>query len=98
MANLDKDTKTLLTGAVIGGVIGFCASSLLKKGKKEKSVIESLGKAVVHIGEILNKDTAKIPGVHAIGKKIHKHEDAILDIVELISTGISLWEKFKKEV
>jgi gas vesicle protein len=102
MGNLDKNSKTFLTGALIGGVLGVCAVSIYsasKKGGKHKSHMNVLGKAVAEMGDILSsKKTAKMPVIHTIGKKIHKHEDSISDAIDLISSGIHLWEKFRKEV
>ena len=95
MANLDKKSKTFLTGAVLGGIIGICAVALCKREKKDKSAIQALGDAVIQMGEILN--TAKTPALHQAGKKIHKHEEEIADVVELISSGMKLWEKLRKE-
>ena len=94
MANLDKKSKTFLTGAIVGGIIGICAASLCKREKK--SPVQALGDVIIQMGEVLN--AAKAPILHSAGKKIHKHEDEISDVVELISSGMKLWEKLRKEV
>jgi hypothetical protein len=99
MANRAKNDNAILITAVLAGIAGFCIASICRKEKKEESPIEALGDAVIQIGEILNrKETSKIPGAHTIGKKIHRHEGVIKDAMELISTGIHLWEKFRKQV
>lgn len=94
MANLDKKSKTFLTGAVVGGIIGLFAARLCKSEKK--SAMQAFGDVIIQMGEALN--AAKTPALHNAGKKIHQHEDEITSAVDMISSGIKLWEKLKKEM
>lgn len=103
MANHDKHSHPFLTGAIIGGIVGICATALYaaskKKQKKGNSPLNQIEEVVIRIGEILStKDMAKVPMAHMVGKKIHEHENVISDVVEVISSGIHLWEKLRKEV
>jgi len=100
MSNLDKDTKKFLTGALLGGVLGICLASMhsaSKKASKRNSTLDAIGKVVIHAGEILkSRETADSPIVHNIGKSIHNQEETISDVLEIVSSGIHLWQKFRK--
>ena len=100
MSSLDKDTKKFLAGALLGGVIGICLSSMhsdSKKATKRNKTLDAIGKAAVHVGEILkSRDTAESPMIHNIGKTIHNHEETISDVLEIVTSGIHLWQKFTK--
>ena len=100
MANRDKETKKFLTGAVIGSVLGICVASMYaasKKASTQNRSLDALGKAIIHMGEILKgSDTTDTPLIHNLGKSIHKHEETISDVVEILSSGIHLWQKFRK--
>jgi gas vesicle protein len=100
MSSLDKDTKKFLAGALLGGVLGICLSSMhsaSKKGSKHNKTLDALGKAVIHMGEILkSKETADSPIIHNFGKSIHEHEETITDVLEIVSSGLNLWQKFRK--
>ena len=100
MSSLDKDTKKFLAGALLGGVIGIWVASMhsaSKKASKRNHTLDAIGKAVIHVGEILkSRETADSPMMHNLGKSIHNHEETISDVLEIVSSGINLWQKFRK--
>lgn len=101
MQNLSKESKNILIGTLIGGAIGVCLASIYLASKKEErksdSSLSTLGKVVVQMGEMLtSEDVKSTPLIKDVEKKAHKHEGAILEILDLLSMGIHVWEKFKK--
>lgn len=100
MSKRDKDSKNILTGALIGGVIGVAATLFFasKNGDKEnRSSLSSLGRLIVHMGEMLNAhDVNHTPIIKDVEKKVHKHEDTVSDVLEFISSSMHLWEKIRK--
>lgn len=101
MEKIDDDTKNILIGALIGGVLGVCTASLFlgskNQEKESESALSALGKVVVHIGEMLHsQDVKQTPFLKDVEKKVHKHENTISHVLEMISSGIHLWEKIKK--
>lgn len=102
MSNLDKGSKDILLGALIGGVLGACATAVYfssKTGEKpERSSLSSIGRLVVQMGEMLTQQGVhQTPIVRDIEKKVHAHEDTVANVMALVSLGIQLWEKFRKE-
>lgn len=102
MSNLDKDTKNILLGALIGGVVGMGAISILcavrSDKKDENSPLELLGKAIGQVGEIVQsrKINEAESFVRETDKKIHGHESRIAEVLEWTAAGIELWKKLKK--
>ena len=100
MEKIDDETKKILLGVLIGGVLGVCAASIYCKskhqGKGGKSSISALGRVAVHVGELLTGEEVKrAPFIKDVEKRVHEHEDTIASVLDLISSGIHLWEKFK---
>lgn len=103
MSNLDKDTKNILLGALIGGVIGIGAISILCATRSEKkeegnSPLELIGTALGQLGEIVNSrkiDHAQ-SFVREADRNIQKHESTLSEILEWTALGIDLWKKVKK--
>jgi gas vesicle protein len=96
MSNLDKDSK-LFMGIVIGGVVGIGALTIFLATRRGKeSPLNSIGEAIVHIGEIFEKHDIEEPApMRKIEKKILKHENTISEVLDWVATGIDLWKKIK---
>ncbi len=82
-------------------LLGICVVAVYMAAKKptppEKSSTSSLGKIVTHLGELLTTDNVdRTPFTHDMEKKVHQHEDTISTVLDLISSGLHLWDKFKK--
>jgi len=103
MVKLDEDSKDILLGTLIVGVLGICAAALYfstrEKGRETeaKTSLSSMGRIIMQVGELLSSpDVSHAPFVKDVEKKMHKHESAISDVLELISVGVHLWEKIRK--
>lgn len=101
MEKIDKDSKNILIGAAVGGIIGLCVGSVLfgskREAKKEKTSLGNLGNLVDQIGEVLSShDVKEPPFVKKIEKEVHRHENTIVDVLDMVSSGLHLWERIKK--
>lgn len=96
MTKQDKDSN-LLVGVLIGGAIGIGALTIFLATRKEKAPLGSIGEAILHIGEILEKHHIKEPAaMQRVEKTIQNHESCIGEVMEWVSAGINLWKQFKK--
>ncbi|MGL5263411.1 MAG: hypothetical protein ACRDAI_02375 [Candidatus Rhabdochlamydia sp.] len=99
MSNLNKDTKNILLGALIGSAIGASVVIVLKSSshKKGSSALHLIGKALANAGEVV-KERIEDPEslLKEIDKKIEKNEDKLANILELAAAGIQLWKKLTK--
>ena len=90
-----KDPKSV-SGAVICGVIGISAIGLYLIFRKKDTALDEIGKMISHVGEILDNHHVSQPAlIKDLGKTLHHNESTIGAVVDWISKGISLWEKFK---
>jgi len=101
MSGLDRDSKNMLVGAIIGGAIGIGAASMFfssRKNHKEQKSPLGISKSINHVEEVLkNHDIDGIQSkVHEFGKKVEKTEHKIFDVLEWAVDGIALWNKLKK--
>jgi gas vesicle protein len=101
MSDLDKDSKHLLIGALLGGALGVGLTAMFfasrRRHSEEKSPL-GISHALEQVEEVLKQchaDDAQSK-VHQIGKKAEKMEHTLFDIVDWASAGISLWKKLKK--
>jgi hypothetical protein len=94
MKNSDPDSK-VVTGALIGGLVGIGAIAIYQVLRKKESSIDHIGKVISNMGEILKNNEVEEPvPIKKLGKKLRHHEDTVGEIVDWIATGISLWKKF----
>jgi hypothetical protein len=88
MLNPDEDTKKILLGVLIGGILGGGAFYLLHK--RDKPVLNRISDTISHVGDILEECQTGT-------KDASKNVDNILtNAIDLASTGIHLWKKIKK--
>lgn len=93
--NSDADKK-VVSGALMGGIVGVGALAVYLALRNKKTSLDKIGKVVSNIGEILESHQVEEPAaLKHFGKKLHKNEDTIGSVVDWIATGISLWGKFK---
>lgn len=91
----NSDSK-VVTGAVIGGILGIGAIAVFLVLRKKETSLDSIGKVISNVGEILENHRIEEPApVKDFGKKVHQNEDTVCAVVDWIATGISLWKKFK---
>lgn len=99
MSNLNKDTKNILIGALIGGAMGASAIILFKgsSSKDRKSALRLIGKTLANAKEVV-KDNIEDPEslLKELDKKIAKNEDKLADILKLAAAGMQLWKKLTK--
>ncbi len=95
MSQPDQDSK-LFVGLLIGGAVGLGALTLFLATRKNKAPLNTIGEAILRMGEILDEHNIEEPApVKRMEKKIHRHENSIGDVVEWVATGLHLWKKFK---
>lgn len=94
MKKLDTDSAAV-KGALIGGLVGVGALTVFLALRKDKP-LGSIGETISHVGEVLEDHNIEAPApIKAMGKKLHKHENTLIDVVDWVATGINLWNKFK---
>jgi len=102
MMHLDKDTKNMLIGGLIGSAVGFGAMTIIKavgsfEKDKKKSPMKVLGKTISHIGEILEEEREEFSNemFQKVEKKIKKNEKTISSFLEIAGAGLELWNKIR---
>ena len=96
MAERDKDSK-LFFGVLIGGIVGIGALSIFLATRSKEPPLSTIGEAIVRVGEIFEGHGLDEPAaVRNVEKKIHKHENAICEVMDWVATGIQLWQKLKR--
>ncbi len=95
----NDDSKKLLLGLIIGGIIGAGALYCIQAGRNRKTpVLQKIGKTISDVGEMLencNLDSAS-DVMESIEKKMPSSADVISNLTDWVSTGMHLWKKFKK--
>lgn len=97
MSNLDHDTKNLLLGAVIGGIVAVGAVSIFRICKQQKCTpLQMIGEVVTRACEIVKDHRDSSDFLKEIDKKLEKNEGNISTFLELTAVGIELWKKFRR--
>src|SRR5580692_680870 len=96
MKKTDKDSK-IVTGAIIGGIIGICTLTLILSLQKHKeSSLSNLGTTISHLSELFEKSNIEEPTVmKQLGNKLKAHESTLLEVADWLIRGMSLWKKFQ---
>lgn len=99
MKSDSKEANNILTGIVVGGIIGGAAFYLWHASRDHhKPMLGKIGKAIADVGEILessnidNRDDA----LDEIESTIPRGESTVNNVLTWVATGISLWKKFNK--
>jgi hypothetical protein len=95
---MKKDTESkVVNGALIGGLIGIGAIAVFLVLRKKETSFDHIGKVISSVGEILaGHHIEELAPVKELGKKIHQNENTVVEVVDWIATGISIWKQFKK--
>jgi len=99
MKNEYDESKKLILGLLIGGVVGAGALYCIHAAKNHKTpVLKKIGKTIANVGEMLeNCDLSSSADVmESIEKKIPSGADIVDSLTDWVDTGMSLWKKFKK--
>jgi hypothetical protein len=95
MEKSDPDSK-IVTGALIGGLVGIGLIAVYLTTRKKETSLDHIGQVISNVGEILDSHRVDEPSpVKDFGKKLHKNEDTVGEVIDWIATGICLWKKFK---
>jgi gas vesicle protein len=93
----NNQSKKILAGVVIGGVIGAVALYLINASKTRKvPMIKRFGKTISDVGEMLENcdiDCTKI--ADNIEEKLPKGSDIISNAADWLDMGMKIWKKFK---
>lgn len=98
MNNQHEETKKILKGLLIGAV-GVGALYCIYAAKHQKSpLMKKVGQTISGIGEMIeNCDVSGVTHVaDSVENKLSQGTEALSNLSEWISTGISLWEKNRK--
>ncbi len=107
MANLDKNSKNMLVGAILGGATGLCAASALFASMKKKeeneeitsaSAVGEMEEMLSEVEKFLSQHNLKTPAEFArkTEKTLKKNESKISSMMDVVSAGFHLWNSFKR--
>jgi gas vesicle protein len=99
MSNENDNSKKLVLGLVLGAVIGASTLYFIKASRSQKTpILHKIGKIICEVGEEL--ESSKIDSFSDIAQEIQKalpkNGDVLSGVLNWISTGVSLFQKFKK--
>ena len=98
MQNTNKDSNDIFFAVVVGGILGAAGASIFfATRKRAEPPLNSLGRVMVQIGELL--DEPQFSHTHAVKeaeKKMDKYEDTVSEVISIIAAGMKLWERMKK--
>jgi gas vesicle protein len=92
--DLDKNTKNIVIGALIGGAVGLTASLFMSGGRHKNC--SSLGKVVNQLGEVIESTRSGKSMMKKAEREVESNENVLLSAIDLAAAGIDLWKKFKK--
>jgi len=99
MENKNDTSKALIAGLIIGGIIGAGALYCIQAGRNRQTpVMKKIGKTLSDVGEMLGNcdlDHSK-DASHQMEDKTPSGADIVSNMTDWISTGMKLWNKFKK--
>ena len=93
---MKRSKSKVVPGIVVGGLVGLSALAIFCMCRKKESSLDSLGKMISYVGEILESNHIEEPAsLQNFGEKIQHQENTVVAAVEWIAKGISLWKKLK---
>lgn len=91
----NNDSK-IVTGVIIGGVIGVSALAIYLATRNGQAPLNRIGETIARVGEIFEEHDIEQPAaLKMAGKKIHKNENTIVEVLDWVATGLDLWKKIK---
>ncbi len=99
MLDNNDDTKKIVTGLIIGSVVGATIMYAMHASRsKHPPVVQKIGKTLSEVGEMLEQcdfsGCSKF--AHECEKNLPSERDVMDNILNWVETGMSLWKKFKK--
>ncbi|HEY5236503.1 MAG TPA: hypothetical protein VIJ14_10020 [Rhabdochlamydiaceae bacterium] len=99
MKNEHDDSKKLILGLLIGGVVGAAALYCIQAARCRKTpFLKKVGRTICDVGEMLENcdinSTADV--METIEKKLPKSADIVNNLTDWVDTGMTLWKKFNK--
>ncbi len=89
--------SNIVTGAIIGGIIGVSALAIYIATRSNRTPLNRLGETISRVGEMLDEHEIRQPAaLKVVDKQIRKNEDTISEVLDWVAIGIDLWKKFKK--
>jgi len=89
--------SNIVTGAIIGGIIGVSALAIYIATRSKRTPLNRLGETISRVGEMLDEHEIQQPAaLKVVDKQIRKNEDTISEVLDWVAIGIDLWKKFKK--
>ncbi len=99
MRNEQMDSKKVILGLIIGGVIGAGALYCMKANRgHQPPLLKKLSKTLTNVGEMLEnynlEDSCDV--VHRIEDKLPTNTHIVSNVLDWVNTGMHLWKKFNK--
>lgn len=96
--NEHDDSKKVLVGLLIGGIVGAGALYCIHAAQHRKTpVVKKIGRTISEIGEMLENSEMGSDGVfESIEKKLPNGANILSNMVDWVDTGMTLWKKFKR--
>jgi hypothetical protein len=99
MKNEHDESKKLLLGLLIGGVVGAGALYCVHAKQQHKTpLLKKIGKTMTDVGEILENSSLASGSdvIKNIESKIPSGADIVSSLTDWIDTGMTVWKKLKK--
>lgn len=91
-----NNESKIVTGVIIGGVIGVSALAIYLATRNGQAPLNRIGETISRVGDILDEHDIEQPAaLRVAGKKIHKNENTITEVLDWVATGLDLWKKLK---
>lgn len=95
--DLDKGTKKVLLGALIGSALGLTTSLVISSGNRKKGLSGgSISKIVGQLGEVIESTKEGKSILKKAEREVHGQENLLLSAIDLAAAGIEFWKKLKK--
>ena len=92
MKNEQDESKKLLLGLLIGGVVGVGALYCLKATQARPTpVLKRIGKTISEVGEMIEHSNSSLE------EKLPKVSDVVERLSSWVDIGLALWKNIKKE-
>lgn len=97
--NEKNESKKVVLGLVIGGVVGATALYFLNASCHHKTpVLHKIGRAISEVGAMLENTNVGSGSdiIHDLEKKLPKGTEVMNNVASWIASGMDLWKQLKK--